>query len=138
MVYTTIWYPATECVSQITVCRNYNPVLSSFITHHRIFTKSNTAAPLVNRELPNFPEYPDLEFTHSFLWSSCCSIFSFLFQCSVCIVVLSLLTFVLSILHLFTDSDNRLESSNFFLNRSMFYSLYIFTILTTFNYRYIL
>ena len=30
-------------VSQMTICRNHNPILSSFVTCHRVCNKSNTA-----------------------------------------------------------------------------------------------
>ena len=71
------------------------PVLSSFMTYHRVSNQSNTTIAH--------------EFTPGVQWGSCCSIFSFLcnvLQIVVCTVVLFLFAIVLSIRRC-TDSDYR-------------------------------
>ena len=58
------------------VCRNYNPIISSFMTFHRVCKKSNATGATCGGETA----YPSAapEFTPDFKWCSCCSIFSFL------------------------------------------------------------
>ena len=65
------------------VSRNHNPVLSLFMTYHRMFKKSNTTGVTCGAD----PAYPPgaTEFTPEFYWISCCSIFSFL--CNVLYIV---------------------------------------------------
>ena len=54
------------------VCRNHNPVLSSFMPYHRICDKSNMTMPLVDQELLPLQEHMSSPPV------SCWSIFSFL------------------------------------------------------------
>jgi hypothetical protein len=39
------------------VCRNHNPVLSSFMSYHRVYNKSNTAGSTCEQELKTLPEH---------------------------------------------------------------------------------
>jgi hypothetical protein len=70
---------------------NYNPVLPSFNTYHRVGNKSNTTVLHVEQELLTLPEHLSSPLP-GFSWGSWCSIFNFL--CNV-----------LSILLRFTASD---------------------------------
>ena len=71
-------------------CGKHFPLLSSFMTYHRVCNKSNTTG------------------ATGFQWGSCYSIFSFMcnvLQIVVCPFVLFLLAIVLSVLLQFTDFD---------------------------------
>ena len=61
-------------VSQVT-CRNHNPVLSSIMTHHRVFHKSNMMGATSGAGIANHSREPNVV-----QQVSCCSIFSFLYS----------------------------------------------------------
>ena len=82
------------------------PVLSSFISYHRVCNQNNTTGEISGAGAIFPSGAPD--FTPGFQWGSCYSIFSFMcnvLQIVVCPFVLFLLAIVLSVLLRFTDSD---------------------------------
>ena len=80
-------------VSQITTicstCREHFPVISSFITYHRVCNQSNTTGATNGAGTAHHSGAHD--FTPVFQWCSCYSIFSFM--CNVCRSLFVLLTF---------------------------------------------
>ena len=86
------------------VCRNHNPIISSFMTYHMVCNQSNKTA-ATNGAGTAYPSGAP-EFT-DFQWGSFCSIISFLCNALQVIVypfVLFLFVFVLYVLR-FTSSD---------------------------------
>jgi len=69
-------------------CSKYFPVLSSFMTYHRVCNKINTTG-TTNGAGTAYP-FGAPEFTPSFKWVSCYSIFSFMYMfCRSLFVLLS-------------------------------------------------
>ena len=64
----------SKCTETI-LCHNHKPVLSSFMTCHRVLSKSSTTVQYVEQELLALPEHLS---SPRFFWGSCYSIFSFL------------------------------------------------------------
>ena len=80
-----IWLTVRVCVSQMTmmiwicsVCRPCNQVLSSLMTHHWVCNESNMMDATCGAGSVYLSR--TLEFTPSFVWGTCCSISSFLFN----------------------------------------------------------
>ena len=83
-------------------CRKPFPVLSSFMTYHRVCDQINTTG-ATSRAGTAYPSG-----TPTFQWGSCCSIFRFACICCRSLFVLlffCILVIVLSVLLRYTDSD---------------------------------
>ena len=79
---TMTWLNVTEYLCHkwpgiFPVCRNHNPVLSSFMTYHRMCNKNYTTGSQVEQELLTIPEHMNSPPVFLLLSGSCCSIFSF-------------------------------------------------------------
>jgi len=114
-VATMTWFTVTEYLCQkwprkCSVCRNHNPVLSSFMTSFitGFVTRERQRMSRVDQELPPLPEH--LSSPPGFQWGLCCLIFSFL--CDFLLFVLFLLANVLSFFDL-RLLITHLVSSNF-------------------------
>jgi hypothetical protein len=86
------WLTITEYLCnkwprKCSICRNQNPVLSPFMTYHRVCNKSNTTDATSGAETAYTSGAP--EFIPGFLRGSWCSIISFVDRCLPC----SLLSF---------------------------------------------
>ena len=77
--YTVTEYLCHKWPRICSTCRKHFPVLSSFITYHRVFNWSNTTGATSGAGIDNPSGAPD--FTPGFHCGSCCLIFSF--PCSI-------------------------------------------------------
>jgi hypothetical protein len=80
-VTTITWLTATEYLCYKwpriwSTCRIHNPVLSTFMTYHRVSSKSNTTGATFETETFSLSD----ELTPGFLWGSYCLICSFLWS----------------------------------------------------------
>ena len=78
------WLTATEYLCYkwpriCSTCRIHNPVLSTFMTYHRVSSKSNTTGATCETETFSLSD----ELTPGFKWGSYCLIYSFLVECFV-------------------------------------------------------
>ena len=101
MVATMTWLTAMEYLCHkwpriCFTCREHFPVVSSFMTYHRVCNEINTTGATGGAGTAYPSGAP--EFTPGFSWGSCYSIFSFMYMfCRLWFVLLSVLRF--------TDSD---------------------------------
>ena len=108
-------------------CKHF-PVLSSFMTYHRVCNQIN-ATDVTNGAGTAYPSGAP-GFTPGFQWGSCDSIFSFICmfcRIVVCPFVLFLLTIVLSVLFRYMNSDYPFSIFKLFLQERRYKVLHYLT-----------